>query len=143
MKNSLTRISLSLAILMMVCGVFTSGCTKKSGDDVAVREVSAMEAAGALRNGFAVLVDVREKDEIADGMAEPATWMPTSKAVEGSPEWEKFVSGLPKDKEIIVYCAAGGRAGEVAEKLAKESFKVANMGGFKDWKAAGLPTKKP
>lgn len=101
------------------------------------------EAEGMLRNDFAVLVDVREADEIKEGMAARAEWMPLSKIEANAPDWQDFVKKLPKDKTVIVYCRSGRRSGIVADKLAQMGYKTANMGGFSDWQAAGLPTKKP
>jgi len=97
-----------------------------------------------LRNDFAVLVDVREADEIANGMAEGAQWMPyNSKMLPNSPEFETWLKTLPKDKEIILYCRSGRRSGiAAAEILANKGFKTANMGGFEEWEKAGLPVKK-
>lgn len=121
-------------------------CTKKGVEATQGTQpaaMSPMEAMGELRNDFAVLVDVREDSEIKEsGMAEPAKWMPTSKINANDPEWQKFVQQLPKDKRIVFYCAAGGRAGKVAELLSSQGFRTANIGGFKDWAAAGLPVKK-
>lgn len=101
------------------------------------------EAYGVLQNGFAVLVDVRESEEVKSGIATPAQWMPTSKIESQSVEWQEFVKKLSKDKQVIFYCAKGGRAGRVAALLAKEGFKTANMGGYADWAQAGLPVRKP
>lgn len=107
-----------------------------------VQSIEPKEAYGQALNHFAVIIDVREKDELMEsGTAEPAQWMPLSEVEANSPRWQEFVKALPKDKKIITYCAAGRRSGRVGEKLAALGFEVANMGGFKDWKAAGLPVK--
>ncbi|MGZ3696861.1 MAG: rhodanese-like domain-containing protein [Bdellovibrionota bacterium] len=117
------------------------GCTSSSGS--APSRVTPQEAAGLQRNDFAVLVDVREADEIEHGMAQGALWMPTSKIEPSNPDWQAFIKKLPHDKQIVFYCKAGGRAGKAAKLLSTEGFKTANMGGFDDWKSAGLPVKKP
>lgn len=114
-------------------------CTKQKAGST--REVSVSETQGLLNNDFAILLDVREQDELAAGMAAPALWFPTSKAVSGSAEWEAFLEKLPKDKEIVIYCASGGRAGRVASELAGRGYRTANMGGFFDWAKAGMPVK--
>ena len=101
------------------------------------------EAYGMLRNDFAVLLDVREENEISQGMVAGSLWMPfTSKIEKNAPEWESWRDTLPKDKLIIVYCRSGRRSGIVAELLAAKGFRVANMGAFDDWVKAGLPLKK-
>ena len=53
------------------------------------------------------------------------------------------MADLPKDKEIIFYCARGGRARAAARKLGALGFSVASSGGYGDWLKAGLPTQRP
>lgn len=122
--------------------VVFSGCFSKN-ENTPVASVTPMEAYGALKNGFAVLVDVREKDEIAQGMAAPARWIATSEIDARGPAWNDFVKSLPKDKQIVFYCRSGNRSGRAASALSAQGFRTANMGGFAGWSAAGLPTKKP
>ena len=133
----------SVLSVLFVLSLVSHACNRGSGGGSVVAQVSVKEAEGLIRNDFAVLVDVREDDEIKSGMAAPARWFPTSKIEADDPSWKEFVSKLPKDKQIVFYCAAGVRAGQAAAKLAGQGFKVGNMGGFKDWKAAGLPVKQP
>lgn len=93
--------------------------------------------------GKAILLDVREESELkASGIAEGAAWLPTSKISENHEDWQDFKKKLPKDKEIVIYCAVGGRAGRVAELLSQEGYHTHNMGGLKEWQAAKLPVKK-
>lgn len=104
--------------------------------------VSPQEAFQAVQAGAAVLVDVREKNELKSGMALSAQWMPTSEIERKSENWEKFIQELPKDKQIILYCGAGVRAGRVAHLLSSFGYRTANCGGFKDWRNARLPIKQ-
>jgi rhodanese-related sulfurtransferase len=100
------------------------------------------QAWASVQEGKAVLVDVREEEELREsGLAEGALWMPTSKMHEDDEEWARFKRDLPRDKEVILYCRSGQRSGRVAEFLAQDGFRTSNAGGFKDWKAAGLPVK--
>jgi rhodanese-related sulfurtransferase len=128
-----------LAVPLLAIAAILAGCFGSSKKEV--RSIDPQEVMGQLKNGFAVLVDVREEDEIKGGMAAQAEWMPMSKIRASDPAWEQFVAKLPKDKEIVFYCGAGGRAGDAAQRLAEKGYRTANMGGFKDWKAAGLPVK--
>ncbi len=91
-----------------------------------------------------MIVDVRERGEIASGMAEGARWYPTS-SIESDPDaFAKFVSALPAEQTVVFYCAAGVRAGRAAEIASEQAGrKAANLGGFKDWQAAGLPVTTP
>lgn len=91
----------------------------------------------------AVLVDVREEEEIASGMAQGAYWLPTSKIKANAPELHEFIDGLSSEKTVIVYCGSGRRAAYFVEWLLERDYKAENMGGFGEWIEAGLPTMYP
>ena len=95
-----------------------------------------------LKSGQAILVDVREKEELEEtGVAEGALWIPTSKMDEDNPEWVAFQKSLPKDRPVVFYCRSGNRSGRVAFFFQENGYDAHNMGGFCDWIAAGLPQK--
>ena len=95
-----------------------------------------------VKSGAAVLIDVREEEELREsGIAEGALWMPMSKMGEDDADWTAFKQNLPKDKPIFLYCRSGNRSGRVAEFLRLEGYDTNNLGGFKDWQAAELPTR--
>lgn len=99
-------------------------------------------AAQLVADGKAVLVDVREPAEWAEsGVAAPAVLLPKSDFDGDQKLWKEFL-GQSGDKEIILYCRSGKRAGVVGAALAAKGHKVANAGGFKDWESAGLSVKK-
>lgn len=101
------------------------------------------EAHQLVQAGKAILIDVREEEELREsGMAEGAQWLPMSKMDEEEPEWKAFKAALPKDKTVILYCRSGNRSGRVAEFLAQDGFQTVNLGGFASWQRAGLPVKK-
>jgi rhodanese-related sulfurtransferase len=104
--------------------------------------IPAAEAAKLVADGKAVLVDVREPSEWAEsGVAAPAVLLPKSEFDAGQiGEWKDFLAKVG-DKQIITYCRSGRRSGAVAAALAEKGHKTANAGGFKDWQAAGLPTR--
>lgn len=109
-----------------------------------VAAISPTEAAAQVEAGKAVLVDVRERDELDAGMAQGARWYPTSSIQADPDEFEKFIASLPEDQTVVFYCAVGRRAGAAAEIARKELHrKTGNLGGFKDWKGAGLPVAAP
>ena len=102
----------------------------------------ASEAASRVAAGTAVLVDVREPGEWADGgVAEPANLLSLSDLRGDRTGWKSFLAEN-KDKELILYCRSGNRSGIAARILTKEGFNVANAGGFRDWVAAGLQTRQ-
>ena len=105
------------------------------------RRVGATEAAQLVKEGKAVLVDVRDPGEWSSGVASPAALLPLGDLTGARKKWAPFLE-KNKGKEIILYCASGMRSGMAAGKLKKEGFEVANLGGFGAWASAGLPVRK-
>jgi rhodanese-related sulfurtransferase len=104
--------------------------------------MTPQEAQKLVLEGKAVLVDVREQDELEQtGTAEGALWMPLSELVEDTDQWRAFKQSLPRDKQVILFCKSGGRSGRMTEFLCCEGLQAVNLGGFSDWKNAGLPVK--
>jgi rhodanese-related sulfurtransferase len=100
------------------------------------------EAFELMQQGKAVLVDCREANELKEtGTPEGALWMPMSAMVDDTDEWRDFKKALPHDKTIVMFCKLGGRSGRMCEFLACDGFKTVNLGGFSDWKSAGLPVR--
>jgi rhodanese-related sulfurtransferase len=94
--------------------------------------VSVAEVAALLRDG-AVLLDVREDDEWADGHAAEAVHVPMWQLSERAAE-------LPKDQTIVCVCHVGGRSAVVADALNGAGWTAVNLtGGMDAWERAGLP----
>lgn len=105
--------------------------------------MTCQEALELVKSGKAILVDVREEEELKEsGLADGALWMPTSEVSEDTPKWQEFKAKLPKDKQVILYCRSGNRSGRMAEFLSQDGYQTVNLGGFCDWKAAQLPIRK-
>ena len=105
------------------------------------KKISAQAAAQLVAEGKAVLVDVREPAEVKEsGTAGPAILLPKSDFDGDQKLWKPFLE-KNAGKEIILFCRAGTRSGEVCSALGAKGVKVANLGGLKDWTAAGLPTR--
>jgi len=106
-----------------------------------VRRVEPDEAARLVAEGKAVLIDVREPDEWAKtGVAAPAVLLALSDLRGARQSWDPFLK-QNRDRELILYCHSGGRSGRAAQFLAEEGYRTANIGGFDDWRAAGLPVR--
>ena len=101
--------------------------------------ISAIESQYLVKNGQAVLIDVRETLETKTGIAKGARLLPMSKMNDDRISFDKEIATIPKDKTLIVYCASGRRARIVGEELEKKGYKVLSMGTFNSWKNAGLP----
>ncbi|MBC7540441.1 MAG: rhodanese-like domain-containing protein [Bacteriovorax sp.] len=107
-----------------------------------LEKINPLEAEKMQKEKKAIIVDVREPNEIKEGMAKEAISVPLSTMKDKKKDWEKIVNTFPKDKTVIVYCGIGVRAEKVGLELAKKGYKVLNMGGFESWEKAGLPLVK-
>lgn len=100
------------------------------------------DAAARIRAGEAVLVDVREPREWAGGVAESAVLLPMSDFNGERTLWREFLAQAA-GREVLVYCASGGRSAIVARLLVSEGVRAANAGGIGEWAAAGWPIVAP
>jgi rhodanese-related sulfurtransferase len=84
--------------------------------------------------GDAVIVDVREDDELARLRVPGTIHIPMSAFVER-------IGELPEG-EVHVLCRSGARSGRVAAYLEQQGHEAVNVdGGILAWQAAGLPTE--
>jgi molybdopterin/thiamine biosynthesis adenylyltransferase/rhodanese-related sulfurtransferase/molybdopterin converting factor small subunit len=101
-----------------------------------IPEISPAEAHALAGRGEAVLLDVREPDELAAGMAAGAQAL-----ARGYLELhvERLVPGL--DTAILVMCATGARSLFAAADLRQLGYLDVRSigGGFNRWKQEGLP----
>ena len=100
--------------------------------------VNASEALNMIRNGEAVLVDVRESEEFKEEHIVYALSIPLGSVEEGV-----RMLDLPGDRVILFQCLKGSRGQMACQRVgdAKASHnKVMNVeGGIEAWKVAGLP----
>jgi molybdopterin/thiamine biosynthesis adenylyltransferase/rhodanese-related sulfurtransferase len=103
------------------------------------REVSNDEAQ-ALADAGALVVDVRESDEWAEGHLPGAIHVPRSNF---ESRIEMFAP--ERDRPVVLYCAGGTRSAFAAQQLGAMGYTdVVNMvGGFQGWKTEGRPWTKP
>lgn len=101
-----------------------------------IREISPNDAVHEVGCGAATLIDVRSAEDWRAGHARGAKRLDRG---EIEMEIEELVPNL--DQRIICYCGGKSRSALVAESLQKMGYRnVRSMtGGFRDWKAAGLP----
>ncbi|WP_342507032.1 rhodanese-like domain-containing protein [Sporosarcina sp. FSL K6-2383] len=96
-----------------------------------MKEMTTTELQQLLEQGQELnLVDVRELDEVAQGMIPGAIHIPLGEVVERLDE-------LDKAKPYILICRSGGRSGRASEFLDAEGYDVTNMvGGMLAWEGA-------
>jgi rhodanese-related sulfurtransferase len=122
----------SVAVVLSACG--TTSSPRHSS-------ISAVEASQWVTNDTnAVILDVRTREEFADGHLPGAKLIPwTDDDFESRVEKE-----LKRDKPLLVYCARGPRSNAASEKLAALGFQVRNLdGGIHAWKRGGHPITPP
>lgn len=102
----------------------------------ALLQVDPPTALERLKAGTAWLVDVRERGEVAQAAfdAPHVVVMPLS-------EFERRRDELPRDTDLILACAAGGRSFQAVQYLIHHGYtRVSNLaGGIGLWHAHGLP----
>lgn len=73
------------------------------------------------------LIDVREADEVAEGMIPEAKHIPMGEIPES-------LDQLDQNVEYIMICRSGGRSARVCQFLQDNGYKVVNMeGGMLNW----------
>lgn len=104
-----------------------------------VIEISPTDAAAKMQNDNVVLIDVRERDEWNEGHIQHAVHLSR-----GTIELEIEEKVPDIETMVICHCGGGGRSALAAESLQKMGYKNVRSlaGGFKAWKALGLPTVK-
>ena len=108
--------------------------------NAAVPRITPAQAREMIAQGNTLVVDVREPPEVEQtGKVAGAVNVSRSflefRADPDSPSHDK---DFAKDKNVIVYCASGGRSalsGKVLKDMGYE--RVYNLGGFKDWAESG------
>ncbi len=82
----------------------------------------------------AVLLDVREAVELAEGRIAGSTHIPLGQLPTRAFE-------LDPGRPVIAVCRSGGRSSQAAQFLAGQGYDVANLdGGMTRWIAEGRPT---
>ena len=78
-----------------------------------------------------VIIDVREPDEVTNGVIENSQNMPLGLTIRNAKKGQ--IDHL-KDKKICVYCASGYRGNIAADELVKAGFSAVNLeGGYMAW----------
>ena len=74
----------------------------------------------------AALVDVRSPDEFGEGHVQGARNIPVATLAGRLAE-------IPKDKPVVVYCAAGSRSAAAARTLKAAGYDVVDLGAMRNW----------
>ena len=115
-----------------------SGFKRSGGDGSEILSVAA--AIGLAADSKITLLDVREHGEVAStGSATGAVHIPLMMVpFHADPRHPECREELSTDKPVAVYCASGARSQSAKQALNNLGYEtVYNIGGFKDWVAAG------
>ncbi len=107
-----------------------------------VENLTPAEAAAEIERDDVLLVDLREPEEVADGVIPGATMSPRGMLeFHADPATPYHLDGFEHDRRVIVYCAAGSRSALAAATLQQLGYRdVAHLeGGFKAWLQEGYP----
>jgi rhodanese-related sulfurtransferase len=104
-----------------------------------ITSLSVTEAVMLMNRKSALVLDVREADEFAQGHLQGARNVPLSQLSARLKELEKF-----RDKPVLVVCARGRRANTAAKLLKAQNFTTLNVlkGGMQTWVEANMPSSK-
>ena len=113
--------------------------------NAAVPKITPTEARELIGKGNTLVVDVRDAPEVEKsgkiaGAVHVSRGMLEFRADPDSPYHDK---NFAKDKNVILYCASGGRSALAGKTLKDLGYdKVFNVGAFKDWAESGGPIDK-
>ena len=94
------------------------------------------------KKGEAVIIDIREANELNQGMIKDAKWFPLSR-LETNQNWPKMFKKLVQKKKVFLYCRSGRRVKKFQSALSKEKLPEGiNLGGLAELSQV-LPTIRP
>lgn len=102
----------------------------------ASNNLNAQQVVEKMSHHDAIVVDVREANEVASGMIRGAIHIPLAQLKERLGELDKY-----KDKPIVMACRSGNRSAHAIGILRKNGFNdLYNLkGGVMAWQHASLP----
>lgn len=104
-------------------------------------EADATQSYQQVLEGKAVIIDVREQDEVKDDMIKGALWFPLSKMEENRTSVIRTIKEMAQGKNIYVYCRSGNRSGRVKGHLKEANIASINLGGYSALVNDKLPTQ--
>lgn len=102
------------------------GCSRQVSDE-------ELNAARAAVSKGAMIIDVRSKKEYNRGAIEGAVNIPIDVL-------DKVYRGIPKEKELVVYCRTGSRSMVAARLLREQGWTVYDVVNQEQW-SRGLKQK--
>ena len=129
-----------ILILITTLSLFAYACHSQTAPSEAqIKTIDATEFKRLVEAGNGIILDVRTPEEVASGYIGNASTINLY-----DDDFEGKINLIPKDKEIYVYCKAGGRSVQAAEILRQNGFnRVFNLdNGLVEWEGKGYPLIK-
>ena len=103
------------------------------------KDISPAEAVQLINKEDAIILDVRESNELAQGSIRGSKHLALSVLKQRAEELKTHA-----EQPIIAYCKAGTRSSAACEILKKNNFAnvMSLKGGIEGWKTANLPVVK-
>ena len=131
-QASSRRTALQLASAAMVLSLFARASQAQTASAVDVLETRDA--------GKAILIDIREPEETARGVAPGARRLPMS-------QLEQRIAEIPRDAKqpVLLICATQNRSRKAAQALNERGYSHVRyvVGGMTEWSQRGLPLVKP
>ncbi len=102
-------------------------------------EIKPDEAVRLMNHEDAIVLDIREDSEYADGHIINSIHIPLPLLESRTTELQEY-----KDQPLLVYCRTGNRSAQAASTLMKQGFSGVKKlsGGMIAWQNANLPVSK-
>lgn len=92
-----------------------------------IKVLTPVDVEKVMNDDNIVIIDVREDEEVAQGMIGTAKHIPLG-------DIPQAVSDLDKSKDYILVCRSGARSMNASKYMNEQGFKVSNMkGGMLEW----------
>ena len=121
-------------LILVLCILIITGCgtvRKKNKEKGTISNVTCSEKDELLKKG-AVLIDVRTAEEYEEYHLDRSVNVPLSNIGDIA----TFITNLPKDGNIIVYCKSGKRSLDAAQELINMGYlNIYNLGAYSNCNA--------
>ena len=128
-------VSISMALALAVPAVVQA---HGETPDVSAAEVLSGTGTGSEQPDAQLILDVRTPEEYREGHVPGAINVPHSQISDRLEELAEY-----RDRDVVVYCKSGRRAGFAARELSEAGFRVYHLDGDMDgWRSGNHPETK-
>jgi len=128
MRLSTARFPLVISVLLLL-GYLSKASAQYADGKEAYREMLAAKA---------VILDVREKNEVTQGMIKGAQWIALSDLNSHPEKTIRKLKALAQESKIYVYCRSGSRSAKFISQIKDQGLKGFNLGGYDSLQEQGL-----